>query len=109
MTAKRETKTKTKTKRAPAWTKTINPRAFSSLDAGPPHAETMIHVYWSGYRDARDARDGGRGHLMQRDKVVANLGLDEAVEPGFTEAEMQTIAYAAKMAALKCLTARRRG
>lgn len=104
MTAKR----KPRTKRAPAWTKTVNPKAFASLDAGPAHVETMIHVYWSGYGDARDVRDGGAGHRMQRDKVTASLGLDQAVEPGFTEAEMQSIAYAAKMAALRCLTARRR-
>lgn len=104
MTAKR----KTTTKRAPAWTKTVNPKAFASLDAGGLHEETMIHVYWSGYRDARDERDGGMGHRMQRDKVTASLGLDRCPVPGFTEDEMQSIAYAAKMAALKCLTARAR-
>ena len=83
-------------------------KAFASLAAGPSHVETMLHIYWSGYNDSRDVRDGSKGHLMQRDKVTANLGLDCAVEPGFTEAEMQLIAYAAKIAALKCLTARKR-
>ena len=104
MTAKR----KTATKRTPAWTKTVNPKAFASLDAGGLREETMIHVYWSGYGDARDDRDGGMGHRMQRDKVTASLGLDRCPDPGFTEAEMQSIAYAAKMAALKCLRARGR-
>lgn len=102
MTAKR----KTSVKRAPAWTKTVNPKAFASLDAGPAHVESMIHVYWSGYGDARDARDGGVGHRMMRDKVTASLGFDQAIEPGFSEEEMQTIAYAAKMAALKCIRTR---
>lgn len=82
--------------------------AFASLDAGPAHVETMIHVYWTGRGDARDARDGGAGHRMQRDKITASLGIDAPVEPGFTEPEMQSIAYAAKIAALKCLRARRR-
>jgi hypothetical protein len=103
MTAKR----KTPTKHTPEWTKTVNPKAFASLDAGPAHVESMIHVYWSGYGDARDARDGGMGHRMMRDKVTASLGLDHAVEPGFTEDEMQAITFAAKLAALKCLGARR--
>ena len=93
-------------KRTPAWTKTVGPKAFASLDAGPSHVETMIHVYWSGYRDARDARDGNKGHLMQRDKITANLGFDQAIEPGFSPDEIQAIAYAAKMAALKCLRER---
>ncbi len=104
MTAKRNTAAK----RAPAWTKIVDPKAFASLDAANQGEETMIHVYWSGYRDARDQRDGGMGHRMQRDKVTASLGLDKCPDPGFTEEEMQSIAYAAKMAALKCLTARAR-
>ncbi len=102
MTAKR----KTTTKRAPAWTKTVNPQAFASIGSGLPQ-EVMIHVYWSARGDARDARDGGRGHLMQRDKVTADLGLDQAPDPGFTGAEMQAITFAAKIAAIKCLRLRR--
>lgn len=93
-------------RRDPAWIKQVNPKAFASLDAARPREEAMIHVYWSGLGDARDARDGGRGHLMQRDKVTANLGLDRAPDPGFTDNEMQQIAFAAKMAALKCLRLR---
>lgn len=45
---------------------------------------------------------------MQRDKVTADLGLDAAPVPGFTEAEMQMITSAAKIAAIKCLRARAR-
>ncbi len=99
---------KRKTKNVPAWIDAVNPSAFKSISAGPPHVETMLHVYWSGYRDARDVRDGGMGHLMVRDKVTADLGFDHTIEPGFTSDEMQKIAFAAKMAALKCLSARRK-
>ncbi len=105
MTAKR--KTTTTTKRAPAWTKTVNPKAFASLDAARGTEEVMIHVYWSALGDARDKREGGHGHRMQRDKATASLGLDCAPVPGFTEAEMQSITFAAKMAAIKCLRLRR--
>lgn len=38
----------------------------------------------------------------------ADLGLDAAPVPGFTEAEMQMITSAAKIAAIKCLRARAR-
>lgn len=89
----------------PWWT-TVNPKAFASHDAGGGQ-ETMIHVYWSALGDARDLREGGRGHLMQRDRVSASLGLDCAPDPGFTSDEMQTITRAAKMAALKCLRMRK--
>lgn len=91
----------------PAWIQDVSPRAFASLDAGGSQ-ETMIHVYWSALGDARDAREGGHGHRMQRDKIGVSLGLDAAPEPGFTPVEMQEIAFAAKMAALKCLRGRRR-
>jgi hypothetical protein len=104
----RTRKRKTAKKRAPSWIEQVNPQAFASLDAGGTHEETMIHVYWSGYRDARDIREGGMGHRMQRDKVTASLGLDRCPDPGFTPDEMQTIARAAKFAAIKCLTARAR-
>jgi len=75
-------------------------------DAGPAHVETKIHVYWSSYGDERDTRDGSHGHRIIRDRVTASLGLDHALEPGFSPNEMQIIAYAAKKAALKCLRAR---
>lgn len=83
-------------------------KAFASLDGGQPKEEVMIHVYWSALGDARDKREGDHGHRMQRDKVTASLGLDRAPDPGFTEAEMQSITYAAKMAAIKCLRQRGR-
>lgn len=102
------TKRKPTTKRVPAWTKTVNRDAFSSLDAARGPEEVMVHVYWSALGDARDKREGGHGHRMQRDKVTASLGLDRAPDPGFTEAEMQSITFAAKMAAIKCLRLRRR-
>ncbi|MCC7024654.1 MAG: hypothetical protein IT338_17635 [Thermomicrobiales bacterium] len=92
---------------SPAWTKEVNLRAFASMDAGGGQ-ETVLHVYWSAIGDARDAREGRHGHRMQRDKVAVSLGLDRAPDPGFTPAEMQSIAYAAKIAAIKCLMARRR-
>lgn len=95
------------TKRPPAWTKTVNPQSFASCDANGGQ-ETMIHVYWSALGDARDAREGNNGHRMQRDRVSASLGLDRAPDPGFTPDEMQTIARAAKMAAIKCLGERAR-
>ena len=100
-------KRKTSTKRTPAWTKTVTSRAFASLDGAGDQEETMIHVYWSALGDARDVREGGHGHRMQRDKVTASLGLDGAPDPGFTSEEMQQIVFAAKVAAIKCLRLRR--
>jgi hypothetical protein len=91
----------------PAWIKNVNPKAFASCDANGGQ-ETMIHVYWSALGDARDVREGGNGHRMQRDRVSASLGLDRTPEPGFTPDEMQSITRAAKMAALKCLRERSR-
>ena len=38
----------------------------------------------------------------------ASLGLYSAIEPGFSEDEMQRIVFAAKMAALRCPSERRR-
>lgn len=69
----------------------------------------MIHVYWSAMGDVRDAREGGNGHRMMRDKVSASLGIEQVPDPGFTAEEMQAITYAAKIAALKCLRLRKRG
>lgn len=105
------------TKKKPTdFKKLINPKAFASsmlvtpnqLEGGRPQEEVMLHVYWSALGDARDVREGGQGHRMQRDKVTASLGLDRAPDPGFTKSEMQDITFAAKMAALKCLRARKR-
>lgn len=47
MSAKR----KTTTKRTPAWTETVNPNAFASLDGARGVEEVMIHVYWSALGD----------------------------------------------------------
>lgn len=79
----------------------VKKRAFSSYAAeGGP--ECMIHVSWSG---AFDDDDDGRGHLMRRGEVIANLGLPPP-SPPFTSDEMQKITFAAKMQALKCLRLR---
>lgn len=55
-------------KRAPARTTKVNPQAFSSIDS-ETHQGVMVHVYRSAYGDERDAREGSRGHLMQRGKT----------------------------------------
>jgi hypothetical protein len=65
--------------------------------------ECMIHVAWSGLHDRGD---DGRGHLVQRGKVTADLGLDHVPDPPFTNEEMQEITRAAKFEALKCLRRR---
>jgi len=84
----------------------VKRRVFSSLAAGPSgrrDPEYMIHVAWSA---AFDPGDEGRGHLVRRGEVTANLGIDEAIAP-FTNEEMQDITFAAKMAALQCLRKRK--
>jgi hypothetical protein len=49
------------------------------------------------------------GHRRaHRYKVTVSLGLDHAIKPDFIKDEMQAIAYAAEMAAMKCLAVRRR-
>jgi hypothetical protein len=40
---------------------------------------------------------------------MLDLGLERAPDPSFTNEEMQRIAFAAKMAALKALNARKHG
>jgi hypothetical protein len=67
--------------------------------------ETLIHVYWTGINDSDDK---GKGHLAQRGKVSADLGLEAVPVPGFTSEEMQQITFAAKMAAIKCLQDRKK-
>jgi len=65
--------------------------------------EALLHVYWTSHTD----KDGGRsGHLTMRGKVSIDLALEAS--PEFTPAEMEQIAFAAKMQAAKCLRARRR-
>ncbi len=80
--------------------------AFSSLSGnGRDRQECMIHVYWSGL----NYPDGDkRGHLVQRGKVTADLGLETMPMPPFTDEEMQSITFAAKMQALRCIRARKR-
>lgn len=78
--------------------------AFASACGAHTPEECLIHVYCSGLRDPQDP---GRGHLMQRGMVSADLGLDGVPSPPFTSDEMQLILRAAKMQALKCLRARK--
>lgn len=78
-------------------------KPFASLGPGN-RQECMIHVSWSGLGDAGD---DGRGHLVMRGRVTADLGLDDVPTPPFSPEEMQDITRAAKMAALKCLRDRK--
>jgi len=83
----------------------VKRRVFSSLTQGPNgqrEPEYVLHVAWSA---AFDPDDDGRGHMFRRGEVTANLGIDGIMEP-FTNAEMQDITFAAKMAASKCLRER---
>lgn len=84
----------------------VEARIFSNYGPVRGAQEVMLHVYWSAVNDARDE---GHGHLMQRDKVCADLGLDAVPDPPFTNEEMQSIMFAAKIAAIKCLRLRKRG
>jgi len=83
-------------------------RAFSNYGPIRGAQEVMIHVYWSAVNDAVDELHDRRGHLLQRGKVTADLGLDAVPDPPFTRAEMELITYAAKGQAIKCLRARKR-
>lgn len=65
--------------------------------------ETLIHVYYT--RWSPDDFDD-RGHLLQRGKVSADLGLETGAGVDFANEEMQRIAQAAKFAAIKCIAAR---
>lgn len=66
--------------------------------------EVMLRVSWSCLNHA----DGQQQHC-RRDEVMLDLGLEKLPDPSFTNDEMQRIAFAAKMAALKALSARKRG
>lgn len=79
--------------------------AFASASGVGHREECLIHVYWTGLWDPNDP---GRGHLLHRGEVSADLGLDAVPVPPFTDEEMQLITFAAKMQALKCLRARKR-
>ena len=80
--------------------------AFASVSGvGDHREECLIHVYWTGLWDPNDS---GRGHLLRRGEVSADLGLDAVPAPPFTDEEMQAITRAAKIQAIKCLRARKR-
>jgi hypothetical protein len=80
--------------------------AFKNLGPRKGAIEYMLRVGWTG---VNDPGDDGRGHLVMRDMVTVDLGIDpgDKRRPPFTWEEMQSIAFAAKMAALKCLFARK--
>lgn len=82
------------------------PGAFKNLGPVKGAVEYMLRVGWTG---VNDPGDDGRGHLVMRDMVTVDLGIDpdDKRKPPFTRGEMQSIAFAAKMAALKCLFARK--
>jgi len=67
--------------------------------------ECLIGVFWTALNDPED---DGRGHNRFRGLVTADLGLDEAPRPGFTNEEMQLITRAAKFQAVKCLLDRKK-
>lgn len=61
----------------------------------------MLRVSWS----CLNHSDGQQQHA-RRDEVMLDLGLEAVPDPSFTNDEMQQIAFAAKMAALKALARR---
>ena len=67
-------------------------------------SEVMLRVSWSCLNHA----DGQPQHC-RRGEVMLDLGLEQVPDPELTGEEMQRIAFAAKMAALKVLSARKRG
>lgn len=78
-------------------------QAFSHLGAARGEPEAMLHLYWSG---KNDPKDDGRGHHLQRAKVIADLGFFP--DPEFNNADMQRIMFAAKMEAFKIWREKRR-
>jgi hypothetical protein len=81
---------------------------MSKRDQGPAFAEEVLLrlcVYTTLLSEA-DPKTKIGGHRTPIGMHCCDLGLEKA--PEFTDAEMQQIMYAAKMAALKCLFARNR-
>lgn len=60
------------------------------------HNEFMLRVSWSSLPD----------HLTRRGEVMADVGCPPP-DPPLSDAEMQSVAFAAKMAIVKCLRARK--
>ena len=67
--------------------------------------ECLIGVFWTALNDPDDK---GRGHNHFRGMTTADLALDQAPRPGFTNEEMQCICRAAKFEAQKCLILRKK-
>lgn len=105
--AKRPSKKTAKTaeqKHLEQWGLARNP--FKNLGPVQGAKEFMLHVHWSGLDDGDD---DGRGHLLRRGTVVADVGLENFPDPPPTDEEMQQVMFAAKMALLKVLRQRKRG
>ena len=68
-------------------------------DRKPSYAqEVMLRVSWS----VLNHKDGQPQHV-RRGEVMLDLGLEQAPDPELTSDEMQQVAFAAKMAALRAL------
>lgn len=63
-----------------------------------PMQEVMLRVSWSVLN-----HHDGQPHHARRGEVMLDLGLESAPDPELTRDEMQQIAFAAKIAALKIL------
>src|SRR5262249_4217511 len=85
------------------WGLARNP--FKNLGPVAGAKEFMLHVHWSGLDDGAD---DGRGHLLRRGTVIADVGLEHFPDPPPTDEEMQQVAFAAKMALLKVLGQRKK-
>lgn len=77
------------------------PRRTTEVSSDLGFNEVLLHVYWT-------TNAGGNNHFNMLNKVSADLGLTEPPSPPFTREEMEKIMFAAKMAALKCVYARKR-
>ena len=65
-------------------------------------SEFMLRVSWATNKHPDD-----QPHHTRRGEVMLDLGLEFHPGDDLTSDEMQAVAFAAKMAALKCLRARR--
>lgn len=66
-------------------------------------SEVMLRVSWSVL-----VHPDGQPQHTRRGEVMLDLGLESNPDPEFTREEMQSVAFAAKMAALKALAKRRK-
>lgn len=78
-------------------------KTFERAEAVKPGyaSEVMLRVSWS----VLNHPDGQPQHI-RRGEVMLDLGLESNPNPELTREEMQRVAFAAKIAALKALAAR---